>query len=78
MGPPDADDDLTHPSRKLTLYQLLYEGTGNPVDPKTLRSSAPRRREEKLVSLFKQMPEGDKQLILALSRRVVEMQGENE
>jgi transcriptional regulator with XRE-family HTH domain len=62
----------------LDLYQVFYEGKGEPVAPKVAESIALDRREEKLVDLFRRMPESDKSLFLGLAREAVKRQGKHE
>ncbi len=57
------------------FYQLFYEGEGKPVAPKVDKSLALRTRDRKLLDLFKQMPDQDKQMFLGLARQVVETRG---
>jgi transcriptional regulator with XRE-family HTH domain len=62
----------------LELYQVFYEGKGQPVAPDVPGGMALDRREAKLVNLFREMPEGDKSLLLGLAREVVKRRGKNE
>jgi transcriptional regulator with XRE-family HTH domain len=60
------------------LYQLFYEGEGEPAAPTVSRSSRRHTRQGALLHLFKRMPEGDKGLFLALARTAVGMRGKHE
>jgi transcriptional regulator with XRE-family HTH domain len=62
----------------LELYQIFYEGKGEPVAPKVAESTAPQRRETKLLDLFRRMPEKDKVLFVALAREAVKTRGKHE
>ena len=62
----------------LELYQLFYEGKGEPVAPKVAESAVPHSKKLKLLALFRRMPEKDKILLVALAREVVKKQGKHE
>ena len=60
----------------LELYQLFYKGKGEPAAREVPESMALDRREEKLVDLFRRMPESVKNLFLGLAREAVKRQSE--
>jgi transcriptional regulator with XRE-family HTH domain len=62
----------------LELYQLFYDGKGEPVAPKVAESAPLQTRERKPLDLFGRMPERDKQLFLALARLAVTKQGKHD
>jgi transcriptional regulator with XRE-family HTH domain len=62
----------------LELYQLFFVREGKPTRPEVLKGTVLFRRERKLVDLFRQMDERDKQLLLGLAREVVKRQGKRE
>ena len=62
----------------LELYQIFYEGKGQPVAPEASRRMALDRREVKLVHLFREMPEEDKSLLLGLAREAFKQRGKHE
>jgi transcriptional regulator with XRE-family HTH domain len=62
----------------LELYQLFYQGKGEPVAPKVAERTAPQRMEIKLLDLFRRMPEKDKVLFVALARDAVKTRGKHE
>jgi len=62
----------------LELYQIFYQGKGEPVAPKVAEPSRRNTREGALLNLFQRMPERDKQLFLALAREAVKRRGKHE
>ena len=62
----------------LELYQVFYEGKGEPAAPEVPEGMAFDSREEKLVDLFRRMPESDKSLFLGLASEAVKRRGKHE
>ena len=62
----------------LELYQLFYQGKGEPIAPKIAKPTRRNTREGALLNLFQRMPERDKQLFLALAREAVKQRGKHE
>jgi len=54
----------------LELYQIFYQGKGEPAAPKVAAPSGRHTREGALLNLFQRMPERHKPLLLALARRL--------
>jgi len=54
----------------LKLYQLFYQGKGEPVAPKVAEPTRRKMREGALLNLLQRMPGRDKQLLRALARRL--------
>jgi transcriptional regulator with XRE-family HTH domain len=62
----------------LELYQIFYQGKGEPMAPEVAESTRRNTREGALLNLFQRMPERDKQLFLALAREAVKQRGKHE
>jgi transcriptional regulator with XRE-family HTH domain len=62
----------------LELYQIFYQGKGEPVAPTVAERTTLHRREDKLLDFFRRMPERDQSLFLALARKAIKRQGEHE
>jgi len=55
----------------LELYQLFYQGKGEPMAPEVAEPTRRNAREGTLLNLFRRMPERDRRLFLALARKAV-------
>jgi transcriptional regulator with XRE-family HTH domain len=55
----------------LELYQLFYQGKGEPMAPELAEPTPRNTREGTLLNLFRRMPERDRGLFLALARKAV-------
>jgi transcriptional regulator with XRE-family HTH domain len=55
----------------LELYQLFYQGKGEPMAPEVAEPTRRNTREGTLLNLFRRMPERDRSLFLALARKAV-------
>jgi len=55
----------------LELYQLFYQGKGEPMAPEVAEPTRRNTREGSLLNLFRRMPERDRSLFLALARKAV-------
>jgi len=53
------------------LYQLFYQGKGEPMAPEVAEPTRRNAREGTLLNLFRRMPERDRRLFLALARKAV-------
>ena len=62
----------------LELYQLFYQGKGEPVAPKVAEPSRRHTREGALLNLFQRMPESEKSLFRGLARESVSKRGKHE
>jgi len=62
----------------LEMYQVFYQGKGQPSAPEVREGLASDRREDKLVDLFRRMAENDKNLLLGLAREAVNKRGKHE
>ena len=62
----------------LELYQVFYEGKGEPAVPEVPESIALERQEEKLVDLLRRTQESDKSLFLGLAREAMRTKGKHE
>jgi len=59
----------------LELYQLFYQGKGEPIAPKIAKPTRRNTREGALLNLFRRMPERDRQLLLFHAREAVKQRG---
>ena len=55
----------------LELYQIFYQGKGEPMAPEVAEPTRRNTREGTLLNLFRRMPERDRSLFLALARKAV-------
>ncbi len=52
----------------LDLYQVFYYGKGKLIAPKAVEAAPLNARERKLIDLYRELPEKDRVLFLALIR----------
>ncbi|MFB3924358.1 MAG: helix-turn-helix domain-containing protein [Terriglobia bacterium] len=62
----------------LEVYQVFYDGKGDLAAPEVAKGIALDGREQRLLGLFRRLPEGDKNLFLNLAREAVRRRGRQE
>ena len=55
----------------LQMYQAFYEGKGKPAAPEAAKAAPLDARESKLIELYRELPEQDRVLFLAVMRDAV-------
>ncbi len=57
----------------LQMYQAFYEGRGKPAAPKAAKAAPLDGRERKLIEVYRELPEKDRSLFLAVMRDAARM-----
>ena len=60
------------------MYQIFYRGKGKPIAIEVGESTVLDGREKSLVELFRQIPEGDKEVVFVMARKIIQMHGVRE
>ncbi len=55
----------------LQMYQAFFEGRGKPVTPRAAKAAPLDARERKLIEVYRELPEQDRVLFLAVMRDAV-------